>query len=267
MKKFAVCLFALFWLAQSPAQEETADDTTGVEEMRRYTVEVIVFRYVEDFGLGTEQFYPDPLPAEPADDLIVDDPGLIDEVEVVPTFRRMDLLTFAVNADVLHFELLQEDEFTMTDVLDRFELLDAYETILHTGWTQPTLPPELAEPVGVRVIAPQAEGLDGAFTLYMSRYLHLVADLQLAAASPASEEPDAEEPVPSFGDPVAPLADPLLAEEQPVYYRIQEDRIVRNGDIRYFDHPKFGIVAKITRVEPEEEAPDEDLGLLANPRQ
>jgi hypothetical protein len=267
MKKIAVCLFALFWLTQSPAQEETVGDASEVEEMRRYTVEVIVFRNVEDFGLGTEQFYPDPLPAEPADGATDDDPDHVDEVEVVPTARRMDLLTFAVNAHVLHFELLQEDEYTMTGIFDRFELLDAYEPILHTGWTQPTLPPELAEPVGVRVIAPLAEGLDGEFTLYMSRYLHLVADIRLAAAAPASEVPDAEAPVPTFGDPVAPLVDPLLAPEQPVYYRIQEDRIVRNGDIRYFDHPKFGIVAKITRVEPENEAPGEDVDLLASPRQ
>ena len=41
--------------------------------------------------------------------------------------------------------------------------------------------------------------------------------------------------------------------EGPVRYRIQEDRIVRNNDIRYFDHPKFGVIAKVTRVEKEDE--------------
>ncbi len=40
----------------------------------------------------------------------------------------------------------------------------------------------------------------------------------------------------------------------PIRYRIFEDRIVKNGDVRYFDHPKFGVIAKITRFEePEEE--------------
>lgn len=35
----------------------------------------------------------------------------------------------------------------------------------------------------------------------------------------------------------------------PVYYRIREDRIVRNGELRYYDHPRFGAVAKITRID------------------
>ena len=37
----------------------------------------------------------------------------------------------------------------------------------------------------------------------------------------------------------------------PVRYRIVEDRIMKTGDIRYFDHPRFGVIAKVTR--PEEE--------------
>ena len=39
----------------------------------------------------------------------------------------------------------------------------------------------------------------------------------------------------------------------PVRYRIQENRILKNGELRYFDHPKFGVLAKVTRVEDEEE--------------
>jgi hypothetical protein len=42
-----------------------------------------------------------------------------------------------------------------------------------------------------------------------------------------------------------------------VRYRIQENRIVKNGEIRYFDHPKFGVIAKVTRVEVAEDS-DED---------
>ena len=39
----------------------------------------------------------------------------------------------------------------------------------------------------------------------------------------------------------------------PIHYRIFEDQIVKNGDIRYYDHPKFGVIAKITRFEEPEE--------------
>lgn len=196
----------------------------------------------------------------------MEDLGLIDEVGVEAAYRGMDLLTYAVNADVLHFELLQEEDYTMTDVLDLFERLDAYETILHAGWTQPVLSPELTRPVDLRVLGPVPEELDGALTLYLSRYLHLVVELALSADVKAVDEAGIEQPVPSYGDPVTRHGDPFLAEDRPVYYRIQEDRIVKNGDLRYFDHPKFGIVAKITRVEQETEAPGE-TDLLGSSRQ
>jgi hypothetical protein len=264
MKKFAVCMTALLWLSVAPAQEENADDTSAVEEIRRYTVEVIIFRYAEDVGLGTERFYPDPRPVEPDDDAELD---RIDEVEVQPASRRMDLLTYAVNADALQFALLSEDEYTMTNTLDRFELLDAYETILHAGWAQPALAPELAQPVDLRILGPVPERLEGMFTLYLSRYLHLVVDLSLAAEPEDRGNVGLEETVPSFGDPVSQYIDPAPADELPIYYRIQEDRIVKNGDIRYFDHPKFGIVAKVTLVEPEPPAPADGTDLLVSPRQ
>jgi hypothetical protein len=47
--------------------------------------------------------------------------------------------------------------------------------------------------------------------------------------------------------------------QPPVYYRIQENRILKNGELRYFDHPKFGVLAKVTRVEEEEETGDTEL--------
>ena len=46
--------------------------------------------------------------------------------------------------------------------------------------------------------------------------------------------------------------DSYRAAEPVVVYRIAEDRIMRNGDLRYFDHPKFGLIAKLTLVEEEE---------------
>jgi hypothetical protein len=33
----------------------------------------------------------------------------------------------------------------------------------------------------------------------------------------------------------------------PVRYRIAEDRIMKTGETRYFDHPRFGVIAKVTK--------------------
>ena len=41
---------------------------------------------------------------------------------------------------------------------------------------------------------------------------------------------------------------------------------MKNGELRYFDHPKFGVLAKITRVE-EPEAGELEPQLIGQPGQ
>ena len=102
--------------------------------------------------------------------------------------------------------------------------------------------PALAEP---------PERLSGSFKLYLSRYLHLVVDLTLDEATANGEPVAIDESTFRYGD----SRFGYTAEEMqtpPVQFRIQENRIFKNGDLRYFDHPKFGVLARITRVEEEE---------------
>jgi hypothetical protein len=122
--------------------------------------------------------------------------------------------------------LLAEEDYQLLDMLERLENLDAYKPLMHFGWTQATWPEDQTEAIPLIRFANPPEGLDGHLTLYLGRYLHLVADLQLDA-------PD------------------VVA--MPVRYRIQENRIVRNGELRYYDHPKFGLLARVLRVEEDEE--------------
>lgn len=267
MNKIAVLLLPFLALTASWAQVETVSDSSPVEEVRRYTIEVVIFRYAEDFGLGTEHFYPDEVPVSD-DELSADNEELIGEVDIDPASRGINLLTYAANADALRFELLPEDDYALTDVVDRLERLDVYETMMHFGWTQPSLAADQTRPIELGIFGDVPAGLQGSFSLYMSRYLHLVVDFALAAQPDGASDTALDEPMPSFGDPVDQYIDPFAATRQPVYFRISEDRIVKDGDTRYFDHPKFGILARITRVEEEEDEPfDADAGLLGVPGQ
>ena len=90
-------------------------------------------------------------------------------------------------------------------------------------------------------------GLEGDLTLYLSRYLHLAVNLQLDAPV---EEISFDYDNYNFEE-ITPIT-------YPVHYRMEEDRIFRNGELLYFDHPKFGVLAKIVRVE-EVEPPEEEL--------
>jgi hypothetical protein len=132
----------------------------------------------------------------------------------------------------------------LTDIAGMLERLDVYRPLMHFAWTQVTRPEEATEPVELQALAPPPEGLDGSFTLYLSRYLHLVVDLSL-------EQPS------GLGDPLA-IDDPVT--------EFRDNRSGESGDLRYFDHPKFGVLAQITRVEEPE---DQELepALLGEPAQ
>lgn len=217
-----------------------------VTEHPRYTVEVIIFEYAEDVSVGTERFLPDeppPMPDELAtDELVFGDepsPPAVEDEEPEP--------------DEPEFVLHLEEEFTMTDVASRLERLDVYRPVMHFAWTQVTRPEEKTRPIELHALAEAPAGLEGRFTLYLSRYLHLVVDLSLEQ-QPGFPDPVAiDERVSVYSDGRGGAGYDAL-QPAPVRFRINEDRIFKSGDLRYFDHPKFGVLAKITRVEePEDE--------------
>jgi hypothetical protein len=156
---------------------------------------------------------------------------------------------------VLHVE----DEFTLTDIASKLEKLDVYRPVMHFAWTQVTRPEEETQPIELRALAEPAEGLDGSFTLYLSRYLHLVVDLSLEPNAAQTDPVAIDETVSVYGDSRASDSYEGLLPA-PLRFRISEDRIFKSGDLRYFDHPKFGVLAKVSRVEePEEEESEPGL--------
>lgn len=245
MRTLTISLLSLLLVLPAVAQDVV--DEAEEPEIRRYTVEVVIFRYTQDVGVGSERFLPDepePVPEQeelPQDDELVsiEDPAPLEDEDVEPP-------------PDIELVLLEEDDYQMVEILDRLEKLDVYEPIMHFGWIQATWPREQTEALPLHRFAEVPEGLDGTLTLYLSRFLHLVVDLQLDAPL----EDDVEyRPSPGYGD-FELLQDHDAQAPLPVRYLIQEDRILRNGELRYYDHPKFGLLAKVTRVEEEEESPE-----------
>ncbi len=217
------------------AQDEVTDE---VPEIRRYTVEMIIFKYAQAVSIGTEIFPADqPVVQDPVFD---DDPMPIEEepLEEIPRYYR----------DV-DFVLLEEDEYTMGDILSRLRRLDVYEPIMHFGWTQVTWPDEETLPIELDAMGRRPDDLDGTLRLYLSRFLHLVVDLELDA--PESDQ--STDSRTSYGEYRSATDYSDFGGPRPVRYRINENRILRSGELRYFDHPKFGVLARVTRVEDESE--------------
>ncbi len=259
MRDLARVLAVSLLTATAAAQDDTPQQEPAEEEIRRYTVEVIIFSYEENVSVGTEVFVPDEPPMANAELLFDLDDLVSKPPDLVPDASDDD-----ARAKRLELVVLPEEELTLDKIARQFELLDVYETIMHVGWTQPTVAQEDTRPLELRVLGNPPDGLEGSFTLYLSRYLHLVVDLALDAPEqtvptlPGNEPFYDDDRAYSFGDSRLRYEDEYGRRALPVRYRIQEDRIVRNGDLRYFDHPKFGVLARITRIEEPEED-DEEL--------
>ena len=253
--EFMKVLTTIFFLSMAASATIAQDEPLleEEEEIRRYTVELIVFSYTEDVSVGTEIFPPE----EPiVDDVLSPDFGSPIESDLLSAepaiSEEVSLEEEDFGAQDRGPVFLGEEEFTLIDVAERFERLDAYETIMHVGWTQATFAEEETEAIELWEFGDVPEGLDGRFTLYLSRYLHLVVDLNLDAPGQVDEPVIFDEPEIEFGDSRRQFGTDLEDVVMPVRYRILDDRIFKNGDVRYFDHPKFGVVAKVTRFEEEE---------------
>lgn len=76
--------------------------------------------------------------------------------------------------------------------------------------------------------------LDGTARLYSRRYLHLALDLRWTQMNDGSAARSGE----------------LLPESALRSFHLSETRRVRRNQLHYFDHPRFGVLARVTRVEP-----------------
>lgn len=264
------------------AQEDAALPAPVAEEPARYTVELIVFAYEDASSAGNEVFTPpDPLP-DPLSDKPFDatapggelEPGTASEEGPVFDDRTPEGIARTGSETMpdsgplrelpararIELERLEPEAFGMQDTWRRLQRLDAYRPLLHAAWTQTTHEKAVSPTLPLRALSDPPLGLDGSISLYQSRFLHLDVDLTLDASSPAGRDtrrtatdrlvnpdatPDADETSGAPGD----------RPRRPTRYRITEDRIMRDGDVRYFDHPRFGMLARVSRVEPEDPPP------------
>ncbi|MBT8090899.1 MAG: peptidoglycan binding protein CsiV [Gammaproteobacteria bacterium] len=236
---------------------QSQDDIAGEEqEIRRYAVEVIIFKYAQEVAPGSEIF--------PADEPILEDPGQEDDSSL---FGDEPLEEIPRRFHDIELTRLTESEYTMNETMDRLERLDVYDPVMHFGWSQATWPEEYTRPIEIGSMGRLPEGLSGTLKLYLSRFLHLVVDLQLDAPESANRLSGRNDAMSGYGDSGTFTSSAEFEGARPIRYRINEDRIFRSGELRYFDHPKFGMLAKVTRVEEEEPEPAEpdDTELLGYP--
>lgn len=268
-------------LAQQQAVPNAVRLASEEEPVRQYSVEMIVFEYVGSAAGTTEVFEPDvPIIEEPAagdNDFLqalspesLDDNTLpVDELPLAieipadnemleePAFELLpgETLEEIPTYESAGFKRMDPADYQLRSAWDRLVQLDAYRPLMHAGWIQATLEQEDTAPIPLRRLGDPPLRLNGTISLYLSRFLHMVVDLSLEHPSP-QRMVATQERVRIYGDNQSRASlsfDPEFITPS-IIYRIEEDRIVRNDELRYFDHPKFGVLAKIMRIEEEEPA-------------
>lgn len=274
---------------QAPLYSAVAEEEQQ-ETLPRYRVEMIVFAYSEDASGSGEMWIPDEPPPEtavfepPIESAIVTDEALDSEVleqqrleaevrefeEFEQLLQDDDLVAIELALDVAEDKestrILFPGELVLGATFAKLERLDTYLPLLHAGWIQTVYEQEDMAAVPLDAFGELPRGLDGSVTLYMGRFLHLVmnleldADWQIPLDDSASTLPDEE--IVEYSDNRVGTGllegNPMDAAEPSIRYRIIEDRKVRRNELHYFDHPKFGVIARVTLEELEQSTDDQE---------
>ena len=289
----AICLTTFALLLPAFAQQNveflsSEEIEQTVERVKRYTIELIIFAYGDNVSSGTEIWKA----GEPVFDIalskFIESSKMLPEIKVPKIAHRYEksvdttsdasfdiALSEFIDPDEILAEikvpkiahrymnpnltLLNNDDPTMMKIYGKLVKFDIYEPIMRASWTQSIYEKELTAAIELNTIGNPPPGLNGDLMLYLGRYLHLAIDLRMDANTPHSlPTEESHTQILAFGDSRIQNEYELVDEygewlPSPIQYRIFEDRIVKNGETRYFDHPKFGVIAKITLFKQTEE--------------
>jgi hypothetical protein len=138
--------------------------------------------------------------------------------------------------------VVDEEQWQMRGIIDRIDNSRDFQILLHQVWQQDGVALEASKSFNLRSIENDAGVLDGTATLSMSRFLHLLLEINWLPN-------DKKRGTPLYGRLFG-----LMKNSTP--YSINESRLMHRGEFHYFDHPYFGAVAVVTAVEEPE--PDQD---------
>jgi hypothetical protein len=228
----------------------------------RYEVELIVFRHVDQSRTTPEmpaegsQIRESPLTLNPADSvdepfmnrleagapessgpaLIMSRSGVAESAEREP---RVSFFLMDPRADYPDFVPIDDSSFELDAVFQRLETLDAYRPLVHLGWIQTTRGAAEAIPYQISIRDRDLDDVTGSITLYRERYLHLELDLML---DPAVDE---------YGTGSDFYTRDIIEQMQATgrnRHKLSESRRIREPSSHYFDHPLFGVIARIEKI-------------------
>lgn len=217
-----------------------AQNNNSFSDSPSQQIEIIIFEYLDHNSSGNEVFnkieenYQ--LEKEIPNNQNQEDTSI--EVGLLTSKFKEVSISLVPTARQIALKISQRKSLNMSAIYNRLNRLRVYEPVIWGGWEQRLTNEQNAFPVNLRSIKNTLGKFDGNIKFYESSggRLRLSVDIEMyEKIEILANESDGE-----------------LYEQMINTYKISNDKEMRYDELRYFDHPKFGLIAKIQKQEPSE---------------
>ena len=181
-------------------------------------------------------------------DLIVSEDETPSNIEAIPTLE--------VKKSV--FEIDSAREFSLSTEVSKIARSRDFRVISTKSWFQNIKSKDLAELIFIDSDFFKGTRIFGFIQFYKERFLHFNTKLYLSEIDPLFTQDERL----MVGKNVFNEEKELnLYEEknQKVLYEVAHSKKFRSGELHYVDHPKFGMLVKLTKAQKEISSPDSGL--------
>ncbi|MEK6748579.1 MAG: CsiV family protein [Pseudomonadota bacterium] len=229
-----------------------------------YEVELILFAHPDGNALQSEHW--------------VSDPGLPPSDKSVerltrpapPPAANPAAATAAPPKNVpVAFQMLPPNDMKLSPLVEKLTASAGYKVLMHTAWRQPVSkgergsgvmldntvdanysPPSATPPAVVgTALAPEVSPFIGVFALTSTRYLHVTVDILYRQPDVVRAASVIDNTTPTFsmgvdsGIPTTAVNNPIAG------FRMTDLRKIKTDQLHYFDHPLFGVIARVVPVD------------------
>ena len=181
-------------------------------------------------------------------DLSISEDVIPGNIEAIPTLE--------VKKSV--FEIDSAREFSLSAEVSKIARSRDFRVISTKSWFQDIKSKDAAELVFIDSDFFKGTRIFGFFQLYKDRFLHFNSNLYLSELDLLSDQ---EEKLINGKNVFDEQKELNIFEEknQKVLFEVKHSKKFRSGELHYVDHPKFGMLVKLTKAQKELSSPDNGL--------
>ena len=185
--------------------------------------------------------------------LRTDTSGELWNTDDVPDYSRALELSTDIDAPDA-FKMLPSSEHKLGGVNKNLKLSSDYRPVHHVAWQQPELTKSRAKKVHIKNPEAKINGtvnLRGGHLLHLDVNMSYFVDLYTEAVTSFTEENISI----AGGDIEKIDVEEIEVDEEIImsgtYAQMKETRRIKLNELHYFDHPLFGVIMRVTRLEVE----------------